>query len=111
MNTKKVIVLLFAVMMGQTVVAADVDLYKGLLFWIKDQKNIEGNEERQTSLPLSTVLDGSKAITFSGVGIPKRDTSAFSFAISFKVGNLNCINRFSCCFQHVGVNIFTLFIY
>ena len=90
---KKVIVLLFAVVMGQFAVASDVDLYKGLLFWIKDQKNIEGNEPRQTSVPLSTVLDGSKAITFSGANTPKRDTSAFSFAISFKVGSLNCINR------------------
>ena len=26
------------------------DLYRGLLFWIKDQKNIEGNELRQTTL-------------------------------------------------------------
>ena len=90
---KKVIVLLFAVVMGQMVAASDVDLYRGLLFWIKDQKNIEGNELRQTSLPLSTVLDGSKAITFSGANLPKRSTSAFSFAISFKVGSLNCINR------------------
>ena len=93
MNMKKIIVLLFTVMMGQMVAASNVDLYKGLLFWIKDQKNIEGNEARQTSLPLSTVLDGSKAITFSGANTPKRDTSAFSFAISFKVGSLNCINR------------------
>lgn len=69
------------------------DLYRGLLFWIKDQKNIEGNELRQTTLPLSTVLDGSKAIKFSGYGIPRSETSAFSFALSFKVGELNCINR------------------
>ncbi len=60
MNIKKVIVLLFAVVMGQMVAASEVDLYRGLLFWIKDQKNIEGNELRQTSLPLSIVLDGSK---------------------------------------------------
>ena len=89
---KKVIVL-FALLTAQFVVASGVDLYRGLLFWIKDQKNIEGNESRQTSLPLSTVLDGSKAITFSGANIPIRDTSAFSFAISFKVGSLNCVNR------------------
>ena len=93
MKLKKVLMPLFVVLIAQFAVASDVDLYKGLLFWIKDQKNIEGNEPRQTSVPLSTVLDGSQAITFSGIGIPKRDTSAFSFAISFKVGSLNCINR------------------
>ena len=81
---KKVIVLLVATLMGQFVAASDVDLYRGLLFWIKDQKNIEGNEERQTSVPLSTVLDGSKVITFSGASTPKRNASAFSLAKSFK---------------------------
>ena len=89
----KAFLVLVAAMMGQIVSAADVDLYRGLLFWIKEQKNIEGNEIRQTSLPLSTVLDGSKAITFSGADLPERSSSAFSFAVSFKVGNLNCINR------------------
>ena len=71
----------------------DPDLYRGLLFRITSQNNIEGNEWRKTSLPLSTVLDGSQAITFSGVAIPRRETSAFSFAISFKVGELNRVNR------------------
>ena len=93
MKLKKVLMPLLVILIARFAVASDVDLYKGLLFWIKDQKNIEGNESRQTSLPLSTVLDGSKAITFSGASTPKRDTSAFSFAISFKVGSLNCINR------------------
>ena len=88
---KKVLVLLTLV--SQVAIGSDIDLYRGLLFWIKDQKNIEGNELRQTSLPLSTVLDGSNAITFSGASMPKRDTSAFSFAMSFKVGSLDCINR------------------
>ena len=90
---KKVMVLIFMGLLSHFVFASDIDLYRGLLFWIKDQKNIEGNELRQTSLPLSTVLDGSKAITFSGASMPKRDTSAFSFAMSFKVGGLDCINR------------------
>ena len=93
MSIKKVIVLVGAALMGQMVAASDVDLYRGLLFWIKDQQNIEGNELRQTSLPLSTELDGSKAITFSGADLPRRGTSAFAFAISFKVGELGCINR------------------
>ena len=90
---KKVILLLGVVLIAQFAVASDVDLYKGLLFWIKDQNNIEGNELRQTSLPLTTVLDGSKTITFSGADLPIRDSSAFSFAVSFKVGELDCINR------------------
>ena len=80
----KKMVLLAAALMGQIVAASDVDLYRGLLFWIKDQKNIEGNELRQTSVPLSTVLDGSKVITFSGASTPKRNASAFSLAKSFK---------------------------
>ena len=90
---KKAVMFLSVILMWQMVVASDVDLYRGLLFWIKEQTNIEGNETRQTSLPLSTVLDGSKAISFSGTNLPQRDASAFSFAISFKVGNLDCINR------------------
>ena len=80
----KKMVLLAAALMGQMVAASDVDLYRGLLFWIKDQKNIEGNELRQTSVPLSTVLDGSKVITFSGASTPKRNASAFSLAKSLK---------------------------
>ena len=84
MSIKKVLVLLFAVVMGQMVAASEVDLYRGLLFWIKDQKNIKGNELRLTSLLLSTILDGSKAITFSGANLPKCSTSAFSFTVSFK---------------------------
>ena len=44
----KKVVLLLAALMGQMVAASDVDLYRGLLFWIKDQDNIEGmNSERQ----------------------------------------------------------------
>lgn len=69
---KKFIVLSFVVLMGQIAVASEVDLYRGLLLWIKDQQNIEGNELRQTSLPLSTDLDGSKAITFSVADLSRR---------------------------------------
>lgn len=69
---KKFIVLSFVVLMGQIAVASEVDLYRGLLLWIKDQQNIEGNELRQTSLPLSTEFDGSKAITFSVADLSRR---------------------------------------
>lgn len=75
------------------VVVPDVDLYRGLLFWIKDQVNIEGNEARMTSIPLSIVLDGSQAITLSGRALPKNDTSSFACAITLKVGELGCLNR------------------
>ncbi len=90
---KKVVMLVFAILLGQFVFASDINLHRGLLFWIKELTNIEGNENRQVSLPLSTEFDGSKVITFSGADIPQGDTSAFSFAISFKVGGLDRINR------------------
>ena len=73
MNFRRAMAVLFAIMLGQMVVASDVDLYRGLLFWIKDQQNIEGNELRQTSLPLGAELDGSEAITFSGADLPQRE--------------------------------------
>ena len=55
---KKVIVWMFAVLMGQMVVVSGVDLYRGGLFCINDQKNHEWNEMRKILLSLSTVLDG-----------------------------------------------------
>ena len=72
---KKVIVLLFAVVMGQMVAASDVDLYRGLLFWIKDQNNIEENELRKTTYLLSKVFDGSFNNQLAGTAIPKRKQS------------------------------------
>ena len=77
MNIIRVIVLIFvAVLMGQIAAASEVDLYRGLLFWIQDQQNIEDNELRQALLPLSTELDGSRAITFSRADLPRRETGA-----------------------------------
>ena len=93
MNIKKVIVLLVAALMGQVVVASDVDLYRGLLFWIKDQKNIEGNESRETTYPLSKVFDGSFANPLKGTAIAAKGSVAFSMAFSFKVGQVDCLNR------------------
>lgn len=75
MNFKRVVTFLFAVVMGQMVAASDVDLYRGLLFWIKDQNNIEGNELRKTTYPLSKVFDGSFNNQLAGTAIPKRKQS------------------------------------
>ena len=93
MNFKKVIVWLFAVLMGQMVAASDVDLYRGLLFWIKDQNNIEGNELRKTTYPLSNAFDGSFENPLTGTAIPAQENDVYTLAISFKVGQLNQINR------------------
>lgn len=51
------------------VVVPDVDLYSGLLFWIKDQNNIEGNELRKTTYALSKTFDGSFMNQLSGFRI------------------------------------------
>lgn len=93
MNSKKVIVLLFAVLTGQFAVASDVDLYRGLLFWIKDQKNIEGNELRQTTYPLSKVFDGSFNNPPKVTAMPRGGNHEYTFSLSFKVEELNCKNR------------------
>ncbi len=65
------------------------DLYRGLVFWIKDQNNIEGNESRSASRSLSSAFDGSFSISLSGTSIP----SGCSFAFSFKLDDVNRINR------------------
>ena len=90
---KKIIVWVFAVVMGQMVAASDVDLYRGLLFWIKSQNNIEGNELRKTTYPLSQVFDGSFYNQLAGTAIPQRDNQDYTFSLSFKVGERNCVNR------------------
>lgn len=69
------------------------DLHRGLLFWIKDQKNIEGNEERKTTYALSKALDGSFYNELAGTSIPAFGNGGYTLSFSFKVGQLNCINR------------------
>ena len=71
----------------------ELDLYSGLLFWIKDQNNIEGNELRQTTYALSKVFDGSFSNPLTGAAIPFYDSQAYAFSFSFKIGELDCINR------------------
>ena len=75
------------------VVTPDFDLYAGLLFWIKDQTNIEGNEERKATYPLSKVFDGSFANPLAGAAIPAKDVDDYTLSLSFKVGELDCVNR------------------
>ena len=93
---KKVIVWLLAVLMGQMVAASDVDLYRGLLFWIKDQNNIEGNELRKTTYPLSQVFDGSFNNQLAGTVIPKGTIKIIPLAFrsrwcqSFANGRRSC---------------------
>ena len=65
------------------------DLYRGLLFWIKDQYNIEGNESRSTSRSLNSTFDGSFYISLSGTAL----VSPSTFCFSFKLSDVNRINR------------------
>ena len=65
------------------------DLYRGLLFWIKNQSNIEGNESRSTTKPLSQAFDGSFYNALNGTSIPLGCT----FSFSFKLDDVNRINR------------------
>lgn len=75
------------------VIVPDLDLYSGLLFWIKEQDNIEGNELRQTTYALSKSFDGSFSNPLKGANIPACESGAYTFSFSFKVGELDCINR------------------
>ena len=67
------------------------DLYRGLLFWIPEleQYNIEGNESRFSTYPLSQWFDGSFNNPLSGTSIP----SGCTFTFSFRLEDVNRINR------------------
>lgn len=65
------------------------DLYRGLLFRIINQSNIEGNESRSTAYPLSQAFDGSFYNALSGKDIP----TGCSFSFRFKLDDVNRINR------------------
>ena len=71
----------------------DPDLYRGLLFWIKEQNNIEGNESRSTTYSLSKSFDGSFKNQLTGAVLPARESFDFTFACQFKIGELNRVNR------------------
>lgn len=62
----KKVLLLVAALMGQMVAASDVDLYRGLLFWIKSHNNIEGDGLRKTTYPLSQVFEVSFSTSVNG---------------------------------------------
>lgn len=65
------------------------DLYRGLLFWIKEKNNIEGNESRSSTYPLSQTFDGSFYNTLQGTSL----SSPLTFCFSFKLSDVNRINR------------------
>ena len=71
----------------------ELDLCSGLLFWIEDQANVEGNDLRQMTYPLSKVFDGTFQNSLTGKSLPQKGSHAFSFSFSFKLGALDCINR------------------
>ncbi len=80
--------------------ASDPDLYRGLVFWIKEQNNIEGNDRRSTTLPLSRTFDGSFNISLSGQALPDSDDQTFTLAVSFKFSEINRVNRLFALYRH-----------
>lgn len=74
-------------------VSPDPDLYAGLIWWIQDYENVEGNESRSTTRALSEGFNGSADNVLCGQSIPAKDQNDFTFAFSFKVGELARINR------------------
>ena len=71
----------------------DPDLYAGLLWWIKDRYNVEGNESREAYPSLGNKFNGSYKVTLSGTAIPAKDKNDFTFSFHFQVGELGRINR------------------
>ena len=71
----------------------DPDLYAGLLWWIKEQSNVEGNESRSASTSLGNKFNGSYKVTLNGTAIPAKDKNDFTFSFHFQVGELARINR------------------
>ncbi len=71
----------------------DPDLYRGLVFWIKDQYNVVGTERRYADHKLSQIFNGSFKTTLQGTALPKQEVCAFTLSFSFKLTDLNRINR------------------
>jgi len=71
----------------------DPDLYRGLVFWIKDQCNVEGNESRYADHALSQTFDGSFKTTLKGSTLPKQPDCSGTLSFSFKFGEINRVNR------------------
>ena len=69
------------------------DLWRGLLFLICDQYNVEGNDSRYVSKSLNTTFNGSFNNPLAGTEIPAKGSVDFSLGFSFKVGELGCVNR------------------
>ena len=73
------------------------DLYRGLLFWIKDQYNIEGNESRYATYPLSKAFDGSFYNQLNGNALSNTGDRSFSLSFSFKLEDVDRVNRLVSC--------------
>ena len=71
----------------------DPDLYRGLVFWIKDQYNVEGNERRYADHKLSQTFNGSFKTTLQGTALPQQSDLSCTLSFSFKLSELNRINR------------------
>ena len=71
----------------------DPDLYRGLVFWITDYSNIEGNDARNVDHNLAYKLNGSFKTTLQGTNLPQQKDDSFTLSFSFKVGELGCVNR------------------
>ncbi|MBR4613560.1 MAG: hypothetical protein IKO40_12690 [Kiritimatiellae bacterium] len=83
---------------GQIVVTpphkvVEPDLYRGLTFWIKERYNVEGNEQRYSDYSLSKAFDGSFSMTLQGSALPKQSDNCFTLSFSFKLTELDRINR------------------
>lgn len=74
-------------------VSPDPDLYAGLLWWIEESSNVEGNESRTTSISLGTRYNGNHKVTLQGTAIPAKDKNDFALSFHFRVGELARINR------------------
>lgn len=71
----------------------ELDLYSGMLFWITNQVNIEGNDFRSATYSLNKTFDGSFSNPLTGALIPCQANNDFSLAFSFNIGELECLNR------------------
>lgn len=75
------------------VAVPDLDLYSGMILWITQKSNIEGNEARQFEYDLSKTFDGSFINELSGTNFPANSTGDFTLSMSVSVSTLDQINR------------------
>ena len=71
----------------------DPDLYRGLIFWIKDKYNVEGNESRYSDHSLSQTFDGSFKMTLQGASLRKQTDMSCTLSFSFIFTEIDRANR------------------